>query len=110
MIFDQKLESIALKAVRPYTELNPLKPFPWSKLGRIEVMKNWAVKIKKAIKSSENIDQWDLVGHGITLIHGDIEHCHNILCRVAQDVGFEFLNQKDLIHICNREFDKNQRI
>jgi len=92
MICDQKIDSIALKTVSPYTELNPLKLLPWSKLGRIEVIKNWADEIKAALKSSENIDQWDLVGHGITLIHGNIDHCRNILCRVAQDVGFEFLS------------------
>ena len=94
MICDQKqkIEFITLNKVRSYTEPNPLKPLPWSKLGRIEVIKKWSEEIKAALKSSENIDQWDLVGHGITLLHGDLDHCRNIFCRVAQDVGFEFLS------------------
>ena len=93
MFYDQKqkIESIKLKTVRPYTEPNLLKPLAWSKLGRIEVIKKWAAEIKTALKSSENIDQWDLVGHGVTLIHSDIDLCRNILYRVAEDVGFEFL-------------------
>ena len=66
-------------------------PTPWSKLGHVEVIKNWTEEVATAIQQKSNKKEWALVGHAITIVHDDIDDCRNILQRVAHDLSFEFV-------------------
>lgn len=88
MYFDQKSKQV-LKSVLPSSKSHPnVQILPWEKLGRVGVIKSWCEEISKSFKFNAGIDEWNLVGVAVTIIHDDIDDCKNILQRVACDVGF----------------------
>jgi len=68
----------------------PLEPLPWSKLGRVQVIKNWVSEVIDLTQTKASLNDWNLVGHAIVLIHNDVDDCRKILQRAAADIGFDF--------------------
>jgi hypothetical protein len=66
-------------------------PSQWEDLGRIQVIRSWAEEIKTNINRLAGLDDWRLTGVAVTIEHSDIEHCRDILARVAKDAGINFL-------------------
>ena len=93
---DQKID-ICGPSITSYIDKKALKnPLPWSKLGHVEIVKNWSKEAIIALQQKSNLEDWALVGHAITIVHDDIEDCRNILQRVAHDLEFEFTYFDDL--------------
>ncbi len=68
----------------------PLEPLPWSNLGRVEVIRNWSNELATLTETNSSLDDWNLAGHAVVIVHNDVEDCRKILQRVAADIGFDF--------------------
>lgn len=66
------------------------KIIPWEKLGRVGVIKTWSEEVKSALVAEYHSNDWQLVGHAITIVHDNVDGCQEILQRVAHDIGFDF--------------------
>lgn len=88
--FDQKSEQF-LQPILSLPNNNLSKnPLPWEKLGRVGVIKSWSEEIKSALIADYDSNDWQLVGHAITIVHDNVDDCQEILQRVAYDIGFDF--------------------
>lgn len=88
MYFDNKPEHKSTESIRTLKHIDLETILPWSKLGQVDVIKQWSEEVNLAIKSQITLEDWALVGHAITIIHDDIDECYRILQRVALDLDF----------------------
>jgi hypothetical protein len=91
MYYDQQSEYQTCESISSLKNIDADIILLWSKLGRVDVIKQWSEEIKSAVNAQTGLDDWALVGHAITIIHDDKDVCAAILQRVAHDVGFEFV-------------------
>ena len=62
----------------------------WKNMGNVEVLKRWAQQLK-ALKEGGGVEQWELAGRFVMLVH-PVESCRiRLLELVANEAGFRFV-------------------
>ena len=63
----------------------------WENLGHVGVIRDWAGEVLDAFEVIADVDQWQLVGRAVTIIHEDVDYCREVYKRVAKDTRSQFV-------------------
>lgn len=64
----------------------------WHSFPATQCLQNWVADASLLVKDGGNDEDWKLLGHGLVIIHEDIERGQRMLQRMSLDAGFKFLH------------------
>ncbi len=75
--------------------------------GHLSVLNDWGNEVKDAVESSANEEDWDLIGHAISIITSNEDDCATMLKSIAGNAGLNFIEmnwKQVLTTFSNSEF------